>query len=149
MKLFKYFIHLFFITNSIVVFSQKSTIENINETTRNIIDIFGKKKEKTEENSQTLIEKKTLKVASDNTTGVNAVCKELCINNYNKSNAKVELKDKSSLKTTTVAVMGKDKSCQFDFPQGIYILYIFLNDKLVKTTDVKIEEDFKTIEIPE
>jgi len=142
-------IYIFLVLCFNKTYSQKSTIENINETTRNILDIFGKKKENKEENSQTLIEKKTLKAASDNTTSLNAICKELCINNYNKNNAKVELKDKSSLKTTTVAVMAKDKSCQFDFPQGIYILYIFLNDKLVKTTDVKIEEDFKTIEIPE
>jgi len=45
--------------------------------------------------------------------------------------------------------MSKDKSCQFDFQKGIYILYIYLNDKLVKSTDIKIDEEFKTIEIPE
>jgi hypothetical protein len=136
---------LFF--NTPFLYPQKSTIETINETMRNILDIFGKKKESVDNN---IIDKKN-NISENNNSSVtlNNVCKELCVHNFNKTNARVELKDKSNLKSTIFAVMSKDKSCQFDFQKGIYILYIYLNDKLVKSTDIKIDEEFKTIEIPE
>jgi hypothetical protein len=139
--------------------AQKSTIENINDATRNILDLFGKGKQiqsqsqgqgQTQTQTQTIIDNSTSKLATESTSSSSTLfCKELCINNYNKLNAKVELKDKKSLKTTTIAIMAKDKSCQFDLPQGIYSLYIYLSDKLMKTTDMKIDEETELIEIPE
>ncbi|MCU0350204.1 MAG: hypothetical protein MUF43_05150 [Flavobacterium sp.] len=133
------------------LYSQKSTIENINDATRNILDLFGRgKQSQSQGQTQTIIDNSTSKLATESTSSSSAMlCKELCINNYNKLNAKVELKDKKSLKTTTIAIMAKDKSCQFDLPQGIYSLYIYLSDKLMKTTDMKIDEETELIEIPE
>ncbi|MCU0327445.1 MAG: hypothetical protein MUE53_00480 [Chitinophagales bacterium] len=134
-----------------ITYSQKSTIENINDATRNILDLFGKgKPSQSQGQTQTIIDNRTSKLATESTSNSSVlICKELCINNYNKLNAKVELKDKKSLKTTTIAIMAKDKSCQFDLPQGIYSLYIYLSDKLMKTTDMKIDEETELIEIPE
>jgi hypothetical protein len=148
---FLLYIYIMLYLFPINLYSQKSTIENINDATRNILDLFGRgKQSQSQGQTQTIIDNSTSKLATESTSSSSAMlCKELCINNYNKLNAKVELKDKKSLKTTTIAIMAKDKSCQFDLPQGIYSLYIYLSDKLMKTTDMKIDEETELIEIPE
>jgi hypothetical protein len=149
----KIYIFILLLLYSNHFFSQKSTIENINDATRNILDLFGKGKQiqsQSQGQTQTIIDNSSSKLAAESTSSSSVLlCKELCINNYNKLNAKVELKDKKSLKTTTIAIMAKDKSCQFDLTQGIYSLYIYLSDKLMKTTDMKIDEETELIEIPE
>jgi hypothetical protein len=149
----KYFFLIIYFFINFNSYSQKSTIENINDATRNILDLFGKGKQtqsQSQGQTQTIIDNSSAKLATESTSSSSAMlCKELCINNYNKLNAKVELKDKKSLKTTSIAIMAKDKSCQFDLPQGIYSLYIYLSDKLMKTTDMKIDEETELIEIPE
>lgn len=129
---------------------QKSTFENIHDAANSLISIFGKKKNIpadsiTYDFQQRAVMSKKLSDAPSKT----GLCRELCIRSYNKKNARVELKSKQTLETTVIAVMSKDKSCVFDFDIGIYILQIMIEDKLVKSSEVKILNELELIEIPD
>jgi len=129
---------------------QKSTFENINDAASSLISIFSKKKNTSADSitpnfQQGGVMSKKLSDAPSKT----GLCRELCIRSYNKKNARVELKSKQTLETTVIAVMSKDKSCVFDFDIGIYILQIMIDDKLVKSSEVKILNELELIEIPD
>lgn len=141
---------LFSIFYSINLSSQKSTLENINDAANNILSIFGKKKPTGTDTSANNFQQGSMvakKLAETNSKA--GVCRELCIRSYNKKNARIELKSKQTLETTTIAVMSKDKSCVFDFDVGIYILQIIIDDRLVKSSEIKILNELELIEIPD
>lgn len=139
-------ITLFFFFFSVQLFGQKSTFENINDAASTLISIFGKKKDSNSivSNNDRVIQQKL----SDDSKNI-VVCKELCIRSYNKKNTRIELKNKKTLENIVIAVMSKDKSCIFDINTGIYVLQIFIDDKIVKSSEVRIINDIELIEIPD
>ena len=141
---------LFCIIYTINLSCQKSTFENINDAASSILGIFSKKKNTAADSTGNNIQQGGMatKKLSETTPKV-GICRELCIRSYNKKNARIELKSKQTLETTTIAVMSKDKSCVFDFDVGIYILQIIIDDKLVKSSEIKIFNELELIEIPD
>ena len=97
---------------------------------------------------------KTKKILEPITTFTNKnkfkTCNEFCIINQNKIQCKVSVEYKLTEEKQQLLVMSKDKSCFFDIPFGLYTIRIYQEDKLVKKTDVKIEDEEQTmITIPE
>jgi hypothetical protein len=130
--------------------SQAQVLRDINETTRNVMDIFKstKPKEKNENNSNAKAEQE----ASGSFSNPNKarICAELCIDNLSKINSKVSLEYKLTEERQQLLIMKKDKSCIYDIPFGIYTIKIFQDDKLVKKSDYKVEDqDQINIVIPE
>lgn len=129
---------------------QKSTFENINDVATNILTIFGKKKDvKPDSSTITTGNKSIISKKLSSSQNAENICRELCIRSYNKRNARVELKNKMTLETTSIAVMSKDKSCIFDIHTGIYILQILIDDKLTKSSEIRIENELELLEIPD
>lgn len=141
---------LFCILYTINLSCQKSTFENINDAASSILGIFSKKKNTGVDTIANNFQQGGMvtKKLSESNPKV-GLCRELCVRSYNKKNARIELKSKQTLETTTIAVMSKDKSCVFDFDVGIYILQIIIDDKLVKSSEIKIFNELELIEIPD
>lgn len=125
-------------------------LRDINETTRNVMDIFksAKPKETNDNNSNAKTEQETS--GSFSNPNKAKLCAELCIDNLSKFNSKVTLEYKLTEERQQLLIMKKDKSCIYDIPFGIYTIKIFQDDKLVKKSDYKVEDqDQLNIVIPD
>lgn len=149
---------LIFIAMLIVhsVHAQKSTIENINDATRNVLDIFKKTSSTADKETKENAPSGSFKLAaSESSTQQSrsksgAVCKTFCVENNNKKAIKADLEYRDTKEKQNLLIMSKDKSCLFDIPLGIYIIRVYIDDKLVKKTDYKVvEEEQETLVIPE
>ncbi|MCU0328307.1 MAG: hypothetical protein MUE53_04885 [Chitinophagales bacterium] len=72
----KFIIKIFLLSCFITSYSQKSTIENINDATRNILDLFGKGKQtqsQSQGQTQTIIDNSSAKLAIESTSSSSAM----------------------------------------------------------------------------
>jgi hypothetical protein len=136
-------------------YSAQNTLSDINSTANNalkVIGLFSKAETKNEiqetespsQLSNGKIAKKPRKMQNQQT------CREFCVENLNKKNAKVEIEFQSTGERESLYVMSKDKSCLFDLPLGIYTIRVYQEDRLIKKTEYKIENsEQETIKLPE
>jgi hypothetical protein len=130
------------------IYSQ--VLKDINETTRNVIDIF---KPNRSSDIKTLdpVSKKEKELSStfSNPNQVK-ICSELCVENLSKVNSKVTIEYKLTEERQQLLIMKKDKSCIYDIPFGIYTIKIYQDDKIIKKSDLRIDEQEQVnISIPE
>jgi hypothetical protein len=143
----KYFFILILLGNLTL---SAQVLRDINETTRNVMDIFkGAKPKETSENNSNAKTEQEISGSFSNPNKAK-ICAELCIDNLSKFNSKVTLEYKLTEERQQLLIMKKDKSCIYDIPFGIYTIKIFQDDKLVKKSDYKVEDqDQISIVIPE
>lgn len=138
---------------SVTNYAQKSTIENINDATRNVLDIFKKTPAADKEKSEDIPSGSFKRSALDSEKSLSRkgkTCKVFCVENSNKKAAKIDLEFRDTKEKQSLLVMSRDKSCLFDIPLGIYIVRVYMDDRLVKKTDYNVvEEDQETLAIPE
>lgn len=116
--------------------AQKSTLENLNDATRTVMGLLQLKKankeddaQKTEAQSQTFSNPNRLKI-----------CQEFCVENLHKKNAKISIEYRPTEERQQLIVMGKDRSCIFGIPFGIYTVRVYQDEKLIKKTEIKVED---------
>jgi hypothetical protein len=139
--------------------AQTSTLDDINKTAENalkVLKLFKKDEPSTDESPPADHEFKSTKLMTEGSSKPKSkqktqrYCKEFCIENLHKKNSKIELFSKETEDKQTLQVMARDKSCVFDIPQGVYQLRVYQDDKLVKKTDYRIDDDEQeTFTIPE
>lgn len=118
-------------------YAQKSTLENINETTQNVIGLF--KLKKTDESNEPKKNSSLIGEGFANPRKAN-ICSEFCVENQSKKNSKITIEFNETEEKNQIIVMGKDRSCLFGIPFGIYTVRIYQEDKLTKKTEIKIDD---------
>jgi hypothetical protein len=136
-------------------FSAQNTLSDINSTANNalkVIGLFSKNETKNEsQESESLAKYASEKPSKKPRTARNQqICREFCVENMNKKNAKVEIEFQSTGERESLLVMSKDKSCVFDMPLGVYTIRVYQEDRLTKKTDFRIQDsEQETIKLPE
>lgn len=137
-----------FLFLNIITYSQ--VLKDINETTRNVIDILKPNRSADIKTLDNVSKKeKELSSAFSNPNQVK-ICSELCVENLSKINSKVTIEYKLTEERQQLLIMKKDKSCIYDIPFGIYTIKIYQDEKIIKKSDLRIDEQEQVnITIPE